>query len=91
MFYKFKMWVLDVHLQFSLINGNKPSDFQEALKRIRRMTVKEAAILQTIPIEYKFIGSQSSIFRQIGNAVPCKLGYAVSKTAGDNHSSSLVT
>jgi len=51
------MWVLDVHLQFSLINGNKPSDFQEALKRLRRMTVKEAAILQTIPIEYKFIGS----------------------------------
>ncbi len=43
------------------------------------MTVKEAAILQTIPIEYKFIGSQSSIFRQIGNAVPYKLGYAFSK------------
>jgi DNA (cytosine-5)-methyltransferase 1 len=28
-------------------------------------------------LDYKFSGSQSSIFKQIGNAVPCNLGFAV--------------
>lgn len=41
------------------------------------MTVEEAAILQTFPIEYKFCGSQSSKYTQIGNAVPCNMAKAV--------------
>ncbi|MCP5095584.1 MAG: DNA cytosine methyltransferase, partial [Chloroflexi bacterium] len=35
------------------------------------------AIIQSFPLEYKFAGSQSSVFKQIGNAVPCNLGYAI--------------
>jgi DNA (cytosine-5)-methyltransferase 1 len=49
----------------------------EAPKRLRRMTIDEAAIIQTFPIGYIFEGPQSSIFSQIGNAVPCKLAEAV--------------
>ena len=41
------------------------------------MTVEEAAVLQTFPLEYDFQGSQSSKYTQIGNAVPCNLAKAV--------------
>lgn len=44
---------------------------------LRRLTVDEARVLQTFPIDYKFCGSQSSQYTQIGNAVPCKLAKAV--------------
>lgn len=44
---------------------------------LRRLTVDEARVLQTFPMEYKFCGSQSAQFTQIGNAVPCNLAKAV--------------
>lgn len=36
----------------------------------RRMTVREYARIQTFPDDFKFHGSISSMYRQIGNAVP---------------------
>ena len=45
--------------------------------RLRRLTVEEAALLQNFPIGMQFAGSQCSKFRQIGNAVPPGLAYAV--------------
>jgi DNA (cytosine-5)-methyltransferase 1 len=36
----------------------------------RRMTVREYARIQTFPDDFKFYGSKSSMYRQIGNAVP---------------------
>ena len=47
------------------------------------MTPAEAAILQTFPLEYRFCGSQSRVYTQIGNAVPCNLGKAVSNMVID--------
>lgn len=44
---------------------------------LRRLTVDEARVIQTFPIEYEFYGSQSSQYTQIGNAVPCNLAKAV--------------
>ena len=46
---------------------------------LRRISVAEAALIQTFPIGYKFQGSQSMRYTQIGNAVPCKLANAVSR------------
>lgn len=46
-------------------------------KYLRRLTVDEARVIQTFPMEYKFVGSQSSQYTQIGNAVPCNLAKAV--------------
>lgn len=40
------------------------------LKRARRITAAEGAALQGFPEGYPFMGSRTSSFRQIGNAVP---------------------
>ncbi len=39
----------------------------------RRFSTKECAIIQTFPKDFKFYGNQTSIYKQIGNAVPIKL------------------
>jgi len=74
-------WIENYHK--SLIEGAEPLPYQEAPKRLRRLTLQEAGILQTFPIDYQFYGSQSSVFKQIGNAVPCNLAYAVATMLSD--------
>jgi len=46
----------------------------------RYLTPREAALLQSFPIRFKFFGSQTSIFRQIGNAVPPKLAQVLGES-----------
>ena len=43
----------------------------------RRMSCRETATIQSFPLDYEFVGNRSSVYRQIGNAVPVMLGYAV--------------
>ena len=43
----------------------------------RGLTLREAALLQSFPLTYKFEGSHQTIERQIGNAVPVRLSYAL--------------
>lgn len=74
-------WVQEYHK--NILEGGEPLQFQEAPKRLRRLTVEEATILQTFPLNYHFFGSQSSKFRQIGNAVPCNLAYGIGKMMMD--------
>lgn len=45
----------------------------------RRMSVRELATTQSFPMEYLFEGTQSSAYRQVANAVPPLMGYAVAK------------
>lgn len=57
-------------------------------KENRTLTVREAARVQTFPDQIRFAGSPTSAFRQIGNAVPPKLGYAVGLAVIDGLTSS---
>ncbi len=43
----------------------------------RGISLREAALLQTFPFEYSFIGSHGAVERQIGNAVPVRLAEAL--------------
>lgn len=43
----------------------------------RPLTVREYARIQTFPDEWQFVGSQAMQYKQIGNAVPVNLAYAV--------------
>ncbi len=43
----------------------------------RPFTVREYARIQTFPDEWRFMGSVSQQYKQIGNAVPCNLGQEV--------------
>ncbi|ADY28826.1 DNA (cytosine-5-)-methyltransferase [Cellulophaga lytica] len=43
----------------------------------RPFTVREYARIQTFPDEWKFMGSVSQQYKQIGNAVPCNLGQEI--------------
>ena len=46
----------------------------------RPLTVREYARVQTFPDEWKFAGTLSSQYKQIGNAVPVNLAYAIGRS-----------
>lgn len=72
-------WIEKYHQH--LLNGGKPFAPDAAPDYLRRLTVDESHLLQTFPEDFVFFGRQSSVFRQIGNAVPCNLAFAVAQLA----------
>ena len=50
----------------------------------RRFSWREAAAIQTFPADLEFHGNLTSKYKQIGNAVPIKLGEAIAKTILDD-------
>lgn len=48
--------------------------------RTRPLSVREYARIQTFPDDWNFSGSMSSKYKQIGNAVPVNLAYAVGRS-----------
>lgn len=45
----------------------------------RTLTVREGARIQTFPDNFVFTGARMQQYKQVGNAVPVKLGYEISK------------
>lgn len=68
-----KQWVEIYHN--SLIENGEVAETVPS--RLRRITVQEAAAIQSFPKDMPWCGSQSSRYRQIGNAVPPKMAYEV--------------
>ena len=66
-------WVKAYHAGLS--GGSVTPEFKLAPSFLRRLTIMESAMIQTFPPDYDFKGSKSSIYTQIGNAVPVALAY----------------
>jgi len=62
-------------------NGGPVIHNHPSLKR--RLTVRECARIQTFPDNFIFYGSISSMYKQIGNAVPCKFSEYLAKIFED--------
>jgi DNA (cytosine-5)-methyltransferase 1 len=45
----------------------------------RTISLREGALLQTFPSDFEFVGNKVDIARQIGNAVPVSLAFAIGK------------
>lgn len=71
-----RQWVEEYHEQL-MRNGEVAAVVPS---RLRRITVQEAAAIQSFPRDMPWHGAQSSRYRQIGNAVPPKMAYAVANS-----------
>lgn len=74
-------WIEEYHAK--VLSGEIIQEFNEAPERLRRLTINEAKIIQTFPEKYDFRGSKSSIYKQIGNAVPCNLARAIANAVSE--------
>lgn len=52
------------------------SDAEQA----RSITIREAALLQSFPMDFEFIGSSAYCFKMIGNAVPVLFAKEIGNT-----------
>ena len=68
-------WIQDYYNK--LVNHEIVPEFKEAPARLRRLTIKETARIQTFPDSYVFIGPKTNVYKQIGNAVPCEMAKTV--------------
>ncbi len=58
--------------------------FQHYKNKHRILTNRELARVQGFPDEFRFLGKPTAIQRQIGNAVPCNMAFAVAKSIKNN-------
>ena len=82
-----EQWVAGYHA--SLKNGGPT--VETVPTRLRRISVQEAAAIQSFPADMPWHGSQSSRYRQIGNAVPPKMAFAVASSVAKALGLSLAT
>lgn len=84
------------HIKYRNIEWDKPSPTIVAhlhkdgfmfihpdIEQLRSITIREAALLQSFPIDYKFIASNPYCFKMIGNAVPVLFAKTIAEAIYD--------
>lgn len=74
-------WFVSYHKR--LVDGDATPESESIPSYIRRLTIAEAAAIQTFPAGYVFSGKKTKQYKQIGNAVPCGLAEAVARAVYD--------
>lgn len=69
-------WTVSYHR--SLMEGGPVAD--SVPDRLRRISVHEAAALQSFPGDMPWVGSDSAAYRQIGNAVPPRMAFHIASS-----------
>lgn len=76
--YKQGAFIADMELPARTITASSQQDWiVDDDLGLRRLCPRECAALQTFPEEWRFVGSRTSQYRQIGNAVPPLLAQAI--------------
>lgn len=82
--YKQGTFIADPNLPARTVTGAATQDWvREPHGRLRRLTLAECAALQSFPDAWRFCGSRSSQFLQVGNAVPCLLAEVLGRAILD--------
>lgn len=84
------------HIKYRNIEWDKPSPTIVAhlhkdgfmfihpdIEQLRSITIREAALLQSFPMDYKFLGSNAYCFKMIGNAVPVLFAKGIAEAMYD--------
>lgn len=77
--YKKQSWKKPCSTVFAHLEKDGNRFIHPDSRQARTITVREAARIQSFPDWYQFEGPYSKKFRQIGNAVPPLLAYAIAK------------
>lgn len=64
-----------------LNSGEADPETEVVPDTLRRLTIKEAAALQTFPEGYVFCGRKTQQYKQIGNAVACDFAQVIAESA----------
>jgi DNA (cytosine-5)-methyltransferase 1 len=76
--YKQGCFVSDPSLPARTVTASTQQDWiRDSERGLRRLSPKECAALQSFPSSWRFVGTRSSIYKQIGNAVPPTLAKAI--------------
>lgn len=79
-------WFVGYHGRLG--RGETEPEKESVPSSCRRLTIAEAAAIQTFPNGYEFAGRKTKQYRQIGNAVPCGLAEAMARAVYDSFFSS---
>ena len=84
------------HIKYRSLEWDKPSPtivshlYKDGLmfihpdiQQLRSITIREAALLQSFPLDYEFIGSKAYCFKMIGNAVPVSFAKQIASAISD--------
>ena len=85
-----------VHIKYRNLEWDKPSPTVVAhlnkdgymfihpdKEQLRSISIREAALLQSFPMDYKFLGSNAYCFKMIGNAVPVLFAKGIAEAVYD--------